>query len=96
MKKFCMTGLALAVAGSAGLILASHDSSAAPRLLLLAQNDGQAPETESARLLRENNITGTGATVPRPGMPQGSGPTPLDHEIQRLDDKIQNSICKGC
>ncbi len=95
MRKLCMTGFAFAVALSAGPILTSHSSVAASRPLL-AQNDGQARETESARLLRENNITSTGATVPHPGVSQGAGPTPLDHAIERQNDKIDNSICKGC
>jgi hypothetical protein len=66
----------------------------------LPQQDGgstaTAPHSDSAGLLRQNNITSTGATVPRPGISQGAGPTPLDHDIERMNDKIQNSICKGC
>jgi hypothetical protein len=99
MRKLCMTGFGFAVAMmSAGSILTSHTSFAAPRPLL-AQNDGQdaaESQRESAGLLRENNITGTGATVPHPGVSQGAGPTPLDHAIERQNDKIDNSICKGC
>ena len=48
------------------------------------------------QLLDQNYLTSTGATVPRPGVPQGSGPTPLDRKIQQEDNKIDNSICKGC
>jgi len=51
---------------------------------------------ESAGLLREKNITSTGATVPHPGVSQSNGPTPLDRGIERENDKIQSSICKGC
>jgi hypothetical protein len=55
-----------------------------------------APHSDSAGLLRQNNITSTGATVPHPGVSQGAGPTPLDRGIERLNDKIDSSICKGC
>jgi hypothetical protein len=47
-------------------------------------------------LLDQDYHTSTGATVPRPGVPQGSGPTPLDRKIQQEDNSIDNSICKGC
>ncbi len=50
----------------------------------------------SAALLRQNNITSTGATVPNPGASQGAGATPLDRDIERMNDRIENSICKGC
>jgi hypothetical protein len=48
------------------------------------------------QLLDRDYLTGTGATVPHPGVPQASGPTPLDRAIQRQDNQIDNSICKGC
>jgi hypothetical protein len=48
------------------------------------------------QLLDKDYLTSTGATVPRPGVPQGSGPTPLDRKIQQEDNKLDNSICKGC
>jgi hypothetical protein len=54
------------------------------------------PEGEPTRLLRQNNITSTGKTVPHPGVPQGSGPTPLDYDIERENNRIDSSICKGC
>jgi hypothetical protein len=63
------------------------------------QDDGStaaAPRSDSAGLLRQNYITSTGATVPRPGVSQAAGPTALDRGIERLNDKIDNSICKGC
>jgi hypothetical protein len=47
-------------------------------------------------LLDQDYQTSTGATVPRPGVPQGSGPTPLDRKIQQENNQIDNSICKGC
>ena len=57
-----------------------------------------APEhkPERGRLLGRDYLAPTGATVPRPGVPQGSGPTALDRKIQQEDDRIDNSICKGC
>jgi len=66
-----------------------------------AQNDGGyvAPELSKpapGRLLDRDYLTSTGETVPRPGVPQASGPTPLDRSIERQDDRIDNSICSGC
>ena len=58
-----------------------------------------APELSKpapGQLLDQNYLTSTGETVPRPGVPQASGPTPLDRKIQQEDNKIDNSICKGC
>ncbi len=46
--------------------------------------------------VRTGNITSTGATVPNPGASQGAGTTPMDKGIQREDNKIESSICKGC
>jgi hypothetical protein len=48
------------------------------------------------QLLDKDYLTSTGETVPRPGVPQASGPTPLDRKIQQEDNQIDNSICKGC
>ena len=58
-----------------------------------------APELEKpapGQLLDKDYLTSTGETVPRPGVPQASGPTPLDRKIQQEDNQIDNSICKGC
>jgi hypothetical protein len=58
-----------------------------------------APELSKptpGHLLDQDYQTSTGETVPRPGVPQASGPTPLDRKIQQEDNKIDNSICKGC
>jgi hypothetical protein len=65
------------------------------------QNDGGlvAPELSrptSGQLLNKDYLTGTGATVPRPGVPQASGPTALDRSIRQRDNRIDNSICDGC
>lgn len=59
-----------------------------------SRNDMGPPDT--SRLLRGRNITGTGATVPHPGVPQGSGPTELDLNIQKRDNQELNSICSNC
>ena len=62
-------------------------------------NNLVAPELskpERGQLLDKDYTTSTGATVPRPGVPQGSGPTPLDRKIQQENNAIDNSICKGC
>jgi hypothetical protein len=58
-----------------------------------------APELDKpapGHLLDQDYLAPTGATVPRPGVPQGSGPTALDRKIQQEDNKLDNSICKGC
>jgi hypothetical protein len=58
-----------------------------------------APELNKpaqGQLLDKDYLTSTGETVPRPGVSQGSGPTALDRKIQQEDNKIDNSICKGC
>ena len=46
--------------------------------------------------VRSGNITSTGQTVPLPGASKSSGTTSLDRGVQRKDDDIQGSICKGC
>jgi hypothetical protein len=60
---------------------------------------GIAPELDAPRpgqLLNKDYVTGSGETVQRPGVPQGSGPTPLDRSIERKDNAIENSICSNC
>src|ERR1700760_2515321 len=46
--------------------------------------------------LNSDHLAPTGKTLPNPGVPQASGTTELDRSIQKQDEKIQNSICKGC
>ena len=58
------------------------------------QDNGGGPAP--GRLLDQDYLTSTGATVPRPGASQSAGPTPLDRAIQQQDNKIDNSICSGC
>jgi hypothetical protein len=66
-----------------------------------AQDNGGlvAPELNKpapGQLLNRDYLTGTGATVPRPGVSQGAGETPLDRAIRQQNDRIDNSICSGC
>jgi len=67
-----------------------------------AEDDGGgyvAPELSKptdGQLLNQDYLTGTGATVPRPGVSQSGGTTPLDRAIQQQDNKIDNSICSSC
>ena len=66
-----------------------------------AQDDAGyvAPELSEpapGHLLNQDYLTSTGETVPRPGVPQSSGETPLDRYIQQQGDRIDNSICRGC
>ena len=65
------------------------------------QSDGGyvAPELSKpapGQLLDEDYLTSTGETVARPGIPQSSGETPFDRYIRQQNDRIDNSICKGC
>ena len=65
------------------------------------QNDDGyvAPELSKpapGHLLDQDYLTSTGEAVPRPGIPQSSGETPLDRRIEQQDDRIDNSICSGC
>ena len=65
------------------------------------QNDGGlvAPELSKptpGHLLNQDYLTSTGETVPRPGVPQASGPTPLDHSLEQQDKRIDKSICSNC
>ena len=58
-----------------------------------------APELDKpapGQLLDQDYLAPTGATVPRPGVPQASGPTALDRKIEQENNRIDNSICKGC
>lgn len=58
-----------------------------------AQTQPRAPHDQP---IRNPYITRSGATVDKPGEPQGSAPTPLDRHIQKQDNAIDGSICKGC
>ena len=58
-----------------------------------------APELDKpapGQLLDQHYLAPTGATVPRPGVPQASGPTALDRKIEQENNRIDNSICQGC
>ncbi len=46
--------------------------------------------------LNSDHLAPTGKTLPHPGVPQASGTTDFDLEVQKQDDRTQNSICKGC
>lgn len=81
---------------SAFAIFAGQGVFAGPLPLPTQEEDPSVNATERAStgLLRQNNIAPTGQTVPRPGtLPQGHfSPTPME----RLDNQIDTSICKGC
>jgi hypothetical protein len=46
--------------------------------------------------LNSDHLAPTGKTLPNPGVPQASGTTDFDRQVQKQDDKTQESICKGC
>jgi hypothetical protein len=82
------------------IFLAVLTALAAPMAAHAQDNGGLvAPEITKptpGQLLNQDYLTGTGATVPRPGVPQVSGPTPLDRAVRQQDNRIDNSICSGC
>ena len=47
-------------------------------------------------LKRDPYITSSGATVPNPGKSQSGRTTPQERAIQRENNRIDSSICKGC
>ena len=86
--------MAKSVVIAAFLLAAAGGSRLTGRTTILSRRSG-ANQTPG-QLLDKDYTTSTGATVPNPGVPQGSGPTALDRKIQQEDNKIDNSICKGC
>jgi hypothetical protein len=54
------------------------------------------PQDLRAGTSNRGNITSTGQTVPIPGASQSQGTTSLDLGIQRKDNEIPSSVCKGC
>jgi hypothetical protein len=47
------------------------------------------------QLLDKDYLTSTGETVPRPGVPQASGPTALDRKIQEEDNRSTTASARG-
>ena len=46
--------------------------------------------------LNSDHLAPTGKTLPHPGVPQASGTTDFDREVQKQDERTEDSICKGC
>ncbi|PNG27541.1 hypothetical protein [Methylocella silvestris] len=80
MKTIFMTALLTALIGGAAL----------------AQIAPELSEPRPGQLLDKDYLTSTGEVVPRPGVPQASGPTKLDKSMQRRDNNIDKSICSNC
>jgi hypothetical protein len=60
--------------------------------------NGAAPTPSadpSGQPLNSGHLAPTGKTLPNPGVPQASGTTDFDREVQK-QDRTQESICKGC
>ncbi len=76
---------------AASLGLATH-AQAAGNGNGVASPSGAAP----GQTLNSDHITSTGKTVPNPGVPQASGTTDFDRSVQKKDEHLQDSICKGC
>jgi hypothetical protein len=86
MTKFSVLAAFLFAASVGGAAHAQDNNLVAPQL------SKPAP----GHLLDQDYLAPTGATVPRPDVPQDSGPTALDRKIEKEDNRIDNSICKGC
>jgi hypothetical protein len=86
MTKFTVVAAFLFAASMGGAVHAQDNNLVAPEL------NKPAP----GHLLDQDYLAPTGETVPRPGVPQASGPTALDRKIQQEDNRIDNSICSGC
>ena len=84
MVKTLLAAITISLAATAGAL--AQDRSAPTQ---------DQPQNGGAGV-RSGNITSTGETVPNPGASQSAGTTPMDRGIQREDNKIQSSICKGC
>ena len=82
------------------LVIAAFLVAATAGVAAYGQDKGLvAPELSKpapGQLLDQDYLTSTGATVPRPGVPQASGPTALDRKIEEENNRLDNSICKGC
>jgi hypothetical protein len=62
-----------------------------------AQDNGDEVAPEVGGPTRQDYVTSTGATVPRPEtLPQSSGETALDRKMRERSKRIMNSICSGC
>jgi hypothetical protein len=54
------------------------------------------PGDAAGQPLTSNHLAPTGKTLPNPGVPQASGTTDFDRQVQRQDERTEESICKGC
>jgi hypothetical protein len=72
--------------------LAAHGQEAGGKRSAVPTSPGAA----SGQPAIAGHLAPTGKTLPHPGVPQASGTTDFDRSVQRQDDRIQESICKGC
>ena len=54
------------------------------------------PGNAAGEPLHSDHLARTGKTLPNPGVPQASGTTDFDREVQKQDERTEDSICKGC
>lgn len=91
MQRLALTALTIAALTAAVAANAQNGRQAGGGLV--------APELAAptpGRLLNQDYLTPTGETVPRPGVPQSSGPTKLDRSIEEQDNRIEKGICSNC
>ncbi len=81
---------------SAALFAFAVISGASAYAQTAGEDSATPPADPNAALLNQDYLTATGATVPHPGVPQGSAETPLDRDIADEDKRIDNSICSNC
>jgi hypothetical protein len=72
--------------------IAAHGQENGGNRSVVPSPSGAAP----VQPLNSDHLAPTGKTLPNPGVPQASGTTEFDGSIQKRDDKIDESICKGC
>jgi hypothetical protein len=53
------------------------------------------PGDAAGQPLNSGHLAPTGKTLPNPGVPQASGTMDFDREVQKQDERTQESICKG-
>jgi hypothetical protein len=78
------------IAMSAGF--AAHGQGTGGNGNVVSPPSGAAP----GQPLNTDHLAPTGKTLPNPGVPQASGTTDFDRSVQKQDERIQDSICKGC
>jgi len=82
---------------SAAMFLVAVSLGFAARAQETGGNGSAVPSGNAAgQPLNSDHLAPSGKTLPNPGVPQASGTTDFDREVQKQDERTQESICKGC